>query len=1283
MSFLNPFNWFRRRDSPEDLGPEEDVEEDLISPIDEDFWTPEAEHWPRQPGSDASSDTIGRRPGDIVHSPTGDRPERVIRPIASPIPSFTEGEEFADGLEERDLTRRLVARRNNLELYTAKEISQRPENVYFGVLQQLRERNCDADTAWRLVIGFDAECRRDRTKIFYDLIEPVLNGTALIPEIIDSFAYFVPPSKYRTHERFIDMRGQVTLMYRLGWPQDILSALVKEIQSEMVPLKDWVTKLDFEEYKHDAEIILFEWAPRLFEIWTEGPTPMKDLSVERKCDEFLDETGKKDIQLKLRYLNHRRGGMPLGFEREFGLLKARGMRPLEAWGFLWAAYFEYNEMSQEERPESFYERLDDEIWREMPVWLYMDIQRDLILEGVDPRLKRVLLKLFKRGFHQAYLEDYAAELCDRALLNESFEVMKNPVYLMKGAEAARTAALLDAELGNVDVLKWLQDYAPRLDMFWPDFHAVPDEDVEQSQTAAAGAESADGLLDHELDPSNDQSADAAEIDVQSKIMEEFQRLAEKGFGAIELWRLYNSLLSELGTQEEVLEDGRLAMLGSGGPDSRIYKDWCEQRYKEVFSDTAAVLRPTLKTLWVKGFDEAMLNSTLDELLEEDPLVAEDHGEWADRLQQRLENASVVEWLFERTPQLKEIYPGLANGHVTPRRRKAASNADGLSAANLSRSPRSPKSPKSPKAGPRATPRASPSPHYYPGLTSPIFEPPDPYDPLSPTNGTTGLPGRLQREQYRSPTPEEHFARERIHTRVVADLPPVNEDSMVQELQALKNLGYGVRDSWLVWLETGREYHDLAEQIEKIHSLRDDPAGLRAYLDGKAAIAFGKWEDDGLREMARWLWWTKGYDKTYLHRYVDIADEENNGRKENSKELAHILDWDLKNWNASEWLFQYRPRLREVWSEEEIDAGLQLSEEEDTEAEDAAILAGEVLAAAAEMPPEPAYDERFNVAQRNAVLAIAPPALWRTLRRAGYGPCDAWSLVSSAYYPSVRIGEDLEAAHERLASAREDPLLWSANVNDWADDFIDELAERDTADVVEVVQWYMRERNLDGYFLEWLRRDLETNENWVDADAFEELLETETPNEWTLRWVPELRELFEGDDDSDDGGDDDNEDSDDQPPTPKRKRDDPESSSSSSDEEDDDYYRPSPKRFHPSADIDPDSHPSTPATPLGPSTSYETFFTHNRPSISTTSRSTFIDFRAKKVDNLRYKNRLWMPRRLPNTPTKSHLPPSPRRKGPKPRKCEACGRAFRVRKAGKGRSVTPRRSTRSVERPVRY
>lgn len=50
-------------------------------------------------------------------------------------------------------------------------------------------------------------------------------------------------------------------------------------------------------------------------------------------------------------------------------------------------------------------------------------------------------------------------------------------------------------------------------------------------------------------------------------------------------------------------------------------------------------------------------------------------------------------------------------------------------------------------------------------------------------------------------------------------------------------------------------------------------------------------------------------------------------------------------------------------------------------------------------------------------------------------------------------------------------------------------------------------------------------------------------------------------------------------------------------------------------------------------------------------------RVPLVDPLRYTNRLTPPRRLPDTPTRSHQPPSPRRSGPRQRVCGECGHLY--------------------------
>lgn len=105
--------------------------------------------------------------------------------------------------------------------------------------------------------------------------------------------------------------------------------------------------------------------------------------------------------------------------------------------------------------------------------------------------------------------------------------------------------------------------------------------------------------------------------------------------------------------------------------------------------------------------------------------------------------------------------------------------------------------------------------------------------------------------------------------------------------------------------------------------------------------------------------------------------------------------------------------------------------------------------------------------------------------------------------------------------------------------------------------------------------------------------------------------------------------------------------------------------------------------------FDTHMARNRPATTTSSGkkpppTPFKDYRVRKVDPLRYQNRLYTPRRLPITPTKSHLPPSPRRRGPKPTKCRACGRAFRPRKgktaaAGSGVQRRSVRVRKGVER----
>ncbi|KXT17852.1 hypothetical protein AC579_5361 [Pseudocercospora musae] len=118
----------------------------------------------------------------------------------------------------------------------------------------------------------------------------------------------------------------------------------------------------------------------------------------------------------------------------------------------------------------------------------------------------------------------------------------------------------------------------------------------------------------------------------------------------------------------------------------------------------------------------------------------------------------------------------------------------------------------------------------------------------------------------------------------------------------------------------------------------------------------------------------------------------------------------------------------------------------------------------------------------------------------------------------------------------------------------------------------------------------------------------------------------------------------------------------------------------------------------PDTPFAAQFNHSR--CASSSRSAWKDPKIKKVEPLRYTNRLEQPRRLPNTPTKSHQPPSPRRKGRKENKCHACGRAFRTTKTkakrvrGKGGGVEKvvaveetqrrrRRSSRERKRPARF
>lgn len=99
---------------------------------------------------------------------------------------------------------------------------------------------------------------------------------------------------------------------------------------------------------------------------------------------------------------------------------------------------------------------------------------------------------------------------------------------------------------------------------------------------------------------------------------------------------------------------------------------------------------------------------------------------------------------------------------------------------------------------------------------------------------------------------------------------------------------------------------------------------------------------------------------------------------------------------------------------------------------------------------------------------------------------------------------------------------------------------------------------------------------------------------------------------------------------------------------------------PASSYHPPAHSSSTIGPQTPEArAFDEFMNRNRPRSS--AKRTFKDYRVKKVDPLRYQNRLSEPRRLPNTPTKSHLPPSPRRRGRKPTKCDACDRAFRPRK----------------------
>ncbi|PPJ52136.1 hypothetical protein CBER1_10239 [Cercospora berteroae] len=63
-----------------------------------------------------------------------------------------------------------------------------------------------------------------------------------------------------------------------------------------------------------------------------------------------------------------------------------------------------------------------------------------------------------------------------------------------------------------------------------------------------------------------------------------------------------------------------------------------------------------------------------------------------------------------------------------------------------------------------------------------------------------------------------------------------------------------------------------------------------------------------------------------------------------------------------------------------------------------------------------------------------------------------------------------------------------------------------------------------------------------------------------------------------------------------------------------------------------------------------------------------DRRIQRVDNLRYENRLEEPRRLPNTPTASHLPPRPRDRTRTPsRACPTCGRRWRDRSQSRSKN----------------
>ncbi|CAK4003634.1 Hypothetical predicted protein [Lecanosticta acicola] len=1393
-AWLNPANWFRRQVVP----PTEIEYEDEYEPqLDELTETPmdidDAQPFTPSLRADEEDDAV---PEDY-------------------------GEEFAPDLEEEDITERLIARRNKMELYTNKELDERIENQYATVLRKLKERDFDAATAWRLIVGLDAVCKRDRSKGFHDLIEPVLLGTVTIAAIIDDMGRYVVPSKYRNHERYNEVRGTAMDLFQEGWPQDFLHAFIKEIQSDLIPVEDWSDELENSTRNKDAEEMLFRWAPQLWEIWREGPTKMDGSSVRRKDEDVVmsgigtpeprtssnsprtpkcpsqASSGRGSQTPSFYTANDTMPESDSGSDAETTVdeiiddvclghryhleftdddldqiekLGSSGLGPVDVWRIFAVLLEELGSAEAVLADSRLYDITSG--GRRSRKWLdWYDDHYKVIFSDCGPELRRTAKYLWARGFDEHFVKRYMDILRGR--------------YPVLGEEEAALAVQLEDHFENVDVLDWLSRWAPELNTIWS--RELP-EDAPESAANRSSSSSDDG---NDGDDDKDKAAD--------------------------LGNRYPLRTPPLRDDGSDLPDYEQSPPGTGPLDSGLPKD-----------------------------------SLLQKLMYGNGRFDLPRGGRKSKKQELSDSGH---------------RPGVDTPHSPP--------------------PETGRSTTGPKPKPYQPTKTS----FTPGVDTPHSPPPPKHRSPTPKS----VPTARARRQSVLPSREE------INARVVEKTKSqVKGDTMVVQLRALKDRGYSVRDALHLWVETREVTEGPMEQVKKLQELRNHPMDAQDFLQRAYREAFSVVKDPHLRQTLKSLWW-KGFDSRYIWNYILELEAADPSLETDDLREADVLEMDLGPWDISEWLFQFRPRFREVWDESEVKAdlvtplsspkpsGRSLLDEDfldltdrpfiwnylhgqgqdrhwvqdfpdwdkrdsstlvrsgldqflawrlvdglshrriegperiaalDLLASDKA-LALRVLAAykeqmfqrlgllgeefeevrkamtemvdssesepfleyavrqdCEERTPEKLHDfitelaeerrklekenpgkllrrcilgdyfydtrisrngtemaygdrklyEGYNAPTNNFdesngryfrdfVLQAVDPGIWQECAFRGWGPARAWATLTAIFYPRFRndtVDHD-RPEDEEYGLAVKDPEYRKRLILDWCSDFAEDLRNREDPEMVELVESYM-DRHLDGFLIEKLKHDLLATGNYATRrklyGALSDKLSEKNMNEWTFEWVPSLRDAWLGPRDpspggSDDGGDDDGDDDDgesgkDGSPPRKRSR---ESHVDSGDEDgnsSDDDSPPPPKRprsgtpfphdeygasdivsdpLSPSdSDFGPDDFPHVarrlsynsptpprPATPLGPNVSFEEMFTRNRP----TPKSTFKDFRPKKVDNLRYTNRLWTPRRLPNTPTKSHLPPSPRRKGPKPRTCEACGRPFRVTK--KKQPAEPRRA----------